>query len=105
MGMAGVKMASALLIILGLLFLGFYLLKKYGHKAGLGMGSESMLKVVSAVSIGPKKSVVVVRFLNKDLVLGVTDSQINLLTESRIDEYKDHNFAKVLSEKTDTDSS
>lgn len=104
-GLTGVKMASSLLIILGLIFLGFYLLKRYGHKAGLGMGSQGKLKIIGALSIGPKKSVVVVRFLNKDLVLGVTDSQITLLTENQVDDKSnDHTFSQVLSQKTDMDS-
>ncbi|WP_028574025.1 flagellar biosynthetic protein FliO [Desulfonatronovibrio hydrogenovorans] len=105
MGLAGVKMASALLIILGLIFLGFYLLKRFGHKAGLGMGSGNMLKIVATLGIGPKKSIVVVRFLNKDLVLGVTDSRINLLTEIQVDEESDQKFARVLAKKADMDSS
>ncbi len=105
MGLAGIKMASALFIILGLILLGFYLLKRYGHKAGLGMGSGNRLKIMEALSLGPKKSVIVVRFLNKDLVLGVTDSNINLLTENQVDEQGDQDFSEILSQKTDMDSS
>jgi flagellar protein FliO/FliZ len=33
------------------------------------------------MSLGPKKNIVVVRFLNKRMVLGVTDASFNLLTE------------------------
>ncbi|MCA1743195.1 MAG: flagellar biosynthetic protein FliO [Desulfonatronovibrio sp.] len=104
-GMTGVKMASSLLILLGLIFLGFYLLKRFGHKAGLGMSAQGKLKIMGALSIGPKKSVIVVRFLNKDLVLGVTDSQVTLLTENQVDDKSnDHKFSQVLSQKSDMDS-
>ncbi len=104
MGLAGVKMASALFIILGVIFLGFYLLKRYGHKAGLGMGSSNRLKLMDILNVGPKKSIVVVRFLNKDLVLGVTDSRINLLAESQIHDENEQEFSKILSKKADMGS-
>ncbi|MFP4324390.1 MAG: flagellar biosynthetic protein FliO [Desulfonatronovibrio sp.] len=104
MGLAGVKMASALFILLGLLFLGFYLLKRYGHKAGFGPGANNRLKLMGMLNIGPKKSIVVVRFLNKDLVLGVTDSQINLLTETQVNDQNEQEFSRVLSEKTHMDN-
>ncbi|MFO7726785.1 MAG: flagellar biosynthetic protein FliO [Desulfonatronovibrio sp.] len=105
MGLAGVKMASALFILLGLIFLGFYLLKRYGHKAGFGPAANNRLKLMGMLNIGPKKSVVVVRFLNKDLVLGVTDSQINLLTETQVDDQNKQEFSRVLSEKAHMDNS
>lgn len=105
MGLVGVKMASALFILLGLLFLGFYLLKRYGHKAGFGPGASNRLKLMGMLNIGPKKSIVVVRFLNKDLVLGVTDSQINLLTETQVDDQNKQEFSRVLSEKAHMDNS
>ena len=105
MGLAGVKMASALFIILGVIFLGFYLLKRYGHKAGFGLGANNRLKLMDSMNIGPKKSIVVVRFLNKDLVLGVTDTRINLLTESQINDESQQEFSKILSKKTDMGSS
>lgn len=104
MGLAGVKMASGLLIILGLIFLGFFLLKKFGHKAGFRVGGNSSLKLMSSLSLGPKKSIVVVRFLNRDLVLGVTDSRINLLTETQAHDKSEENFSQVLSESSDRDS-
>ncbi len=38
------------------------------------------------MALGPKKSLVVVRFLNKRVLLGVTDQQITMLTELPTDE-------------------
>ncbi|WP_291323791.1 flagellar biosynthetic protein FliO [Desulfonatronospira sp.] len=106
MGLAGIKMAAALLIILGLIFLVYYLLKKYGHKAGLGISGSGYLQTKAVMSLGPKKSIVVVRFLNKYLVLGVTESQINLLKEMDADHEQDQDFSRVLSQKSsDFDSS
>lgn len=75
-----------LCIILALMFVVLYLLKRFGPKGGLSMGGDKGMKILGQVSLGPKKNLVVVRFLNKILVLGVTDTQINLVTEMTTDE-------------------
>jgi len=80
-GAEGLKVAGILCLMLAFIFAGFWLLKRYGHRAGLGLLSKNQMKLEGQLSLGPKKTVVVVRFLNKRLVLGVTDSNINLLTE------------------------
>lgn len=87
LGSAWMTMAGGLFIILALLFVGVWLLKRYGPKAGLGMFQRGDLKLEGQLGLGPKKSIAVVRFLNKVMVLGVTDSRITLLTE--IDENND----------------
>ena len=81
LGGAWMSMAGALFLVLALLFVGFYLLKRFGPKTGLGVFKRGDLKLEGQLSLGPKRSVVVVRFLNKVLVLGVTESQVNLITE------------------------
>ncbi len=106
MGLAGIKMVGALLLILAVILLAYYLLKRYGHKAGLGFSHSNYLQTKAVLSLGPKKSIVVVRFLNKYLVLGVTDSQINLIKEMDADHEQDQDFAQVLSQKnSDLDTS
>jgi len=67
--------------LLAVLAAGFYLLKRFGPRAGLGLFPRAQFKVEAQLPLGPRKSVVVVRFLNKRLVLGVTDANINLLIE------------------------
>lgn len=84
-GLAALKMAGALFLVLALLFLILFLLKRYGHKTGLMRQFSSDLQVLGQISLGPRKSVVVVRYLNKVMVLGVTDSSITLLTETAHD--------------------
>lgn len=84
-GIAALKMAGGLFLVLGLLFVLLFLLKRYGHKAGLTRQLSSDLKLMGQMALGPRKSVVVVRYLNKDMVLGVTDSSITLLTETHHD--------------------
>ncbi|BBD09400.1 flagellar biosynthetic protein FliO [Desulfovibrio ferrophilus] len=81
LGGEALKVAGILCLMLAFIFAGFWLLKRYGHRAGLGLLSQNDLKMEGQLALGPKKYVVVVRFLNKRMVLGVTDSHINLLTE------------------------
>jgi flagellar protein FliO/FliZ len=73
-------MAGALFLVLAVILVGFWLLKRFGPMAGLG-AARGKLAFEGQLALGPRRSVVVVRFLNKVLVLGVTEHQINLLTE------------------------
>ncbi|WP_092122848.1 flagellar biosynthetic protein FliO [Desulfonatronum thiosulfatophilum] len=84
-GFAALKMVGGLFLVLGVMFLILYLLKRYGHKAGLTRQLTSDLRLVGQLALGPRKTVVVVRYLNKDMVLGVTDNSITLLTETHHD--------------------
>lgn len=96
-GLASVKMAMALLLVLGLLFLGLALLKRLGFAARWAPGSKgNLLTIVERLVLGPRKQVIMVRFLNKYLVLGVTDAQINLIAEQPIDHEQPTDFHQVL---------
>ena len=107
-GLAGasVHMALALLLILLLIFAAYWLLRRFGPKLGLGpAGRGGMLRLMSHLSLGPRKSIIVVRFLNgenapKDLVLGVTDHSITLLTEDTLSHDAASDFAVALAAKT-----
>lgn len=81
LGGAWVTMVGALLLILAAMFAGFYILRRFGHKAGLGIMSRSDMVMEGQMGLGPRKSIVVVRHHNKRMVLGVTDNNINLLSE------------------------
>jgi len=94
-GLAALKMAGGLFLVLALLFLVLFLLKRYGHKAGLTRHLSRDLQVLGQVSLGPRKSVVMVRYLNKVMVLGVTDSSITLLTET-VHDHEHNAFASHL---------
>lgn len=96
-----VHMALALLLILAIIFAAYWLLRRYGSKFGLGpAGRGGMLRLMAHLSLGPRKSVIVVRFLNKDLVLGVTDHSITLLTEGKSEHDTQSDFAAALADKT-----
>ena len=74
-------MVGGLFLLLGLLYLAFYLIKRFGPRMGLPTLNSRDLSLHAQLALGPKRNVVVVRFLNKYLVLGVTETQINKLTE------------------------
>lgn len=82
LGGAAVQMGVALLVILVVILLAFWMLRRFGPRLGLGGRSLAHgLRLEGHMTLGPRKNIMVVRFLNKLLVLGVTDQSINLLTE------------------------
>lgn len=94
---AAIQMTVALLLILVVILAAFWILRRFGPKFGLGPGGRGgMLRLVSHLALGPRKSVMVVQFLNKNLVLGVTDQSITLLTEVSIDHAPDNTFSQAL---------
>ena len=98
------KVLGVLCLILALLFAGLWLLKRFGRRAGLGVFGGSHLKIEGQLALGPKKQVFVVRFLNKHLVLGVTDTSINLLTETDAEhDDPEKEFSHSLEKARDTD--
>ena len=79
---------GVMLLLLGGLYGLLWLVKKYGMNKGFRgrKGDDMNLTVEERFHLAPKKQLVVVRFLNKRLLLGVTDHQINLLSETEADE-------------------
>lgn len=73
--------AAYLCLILGVIFLAVWLLRRFGP-AGIAKpkGSENP-RLLGRLMLGAKQSVCVVRFKGRDLVLGVTEQRVNLLTE------------------------
>jgi flagellar protein FliO/FliZ len=104
LGLASLKMAAALLLILGLIFLALSLLKRYGLTARLQGRHSATLRVEERVVLGPRKQLVVVRFLNKLLVLGVTDSGINLIAEHQSDHETTPDFQTALDQESREDT-
>lgn len=105
LGLASLKMGAALLLILGLIFLALALIKRYGLAARLQGRGAGMLRIEERVPLAPRKQLVVVRFLNKLLVLGVTDAGINLIAEHRADHEDITDFQSTLDEEGRQDSS
>ncbi len=78
---------GTLFLLLAALWLLVWLLRRYGKFRFLpqpGALPRSALHLEAQLPLGPRKGVMVVRFLDKRLVLGVTDQQITLLTETDV---------------------
>lgn len=70
---------AVLCLIIAALWAALWYFKRRGGLTLLGLTENLTLE--GRLSLGPKKNLMVVRFLNKRLLLGVTDQQITLLTE------------------------
>ncbi len=75
---------AVLCFVLALLWAVLWLVRKRGGTL-LG-GSSPTMRIESRLALGPKKWIIVARFLDRRLVLGVTDQQITLLTEMPLEE-------------------
>ncbi len=72
-----IRVIGALALIIGLLLLALYGLRRWGSKFQ-GKGSD-LIEVKSVKMLLPKKYLVVVRVGEKNLILGATDHHITLL--------------------------
>ena len=74
------KMITALVIVLGGLFIVFYFLRRI-LKREVGGSSEKLIRVLSSSYIGVKKNISLIEVPGSILVLGVTSDNICLLTK------------------------
>jgi flagellar biogenesis protein FliO len=78
---------GSLIIILGLIISGSILLRRFGlAKASPTMGDAPELVVLSSVTLGRERSLSVVRFGSRTLLIGSTPHAVTLLTEEESEE-------------------
>jgi len=88
-------------LLLGIIFLAYYLLKRLGFH-GLGIqGGTNAPQLISRLMLGNRQSVAIVRYRDKDMVLGVTEERVSILREFDADysdeeDGKPKNFATFL---------
>ena len=75
-----VKMLVALLLVLGVMFILYYIGKKLLGKRTSLVGREKLIKILANNYIGVKKQITLVEVAGEWLVLGLTPTQISLLT-------------------------
>lgn len=68
-------------LVLGLMFLIFYVFKKYVLKNTIFGGNEKFVRVLGSGFLGPKKSIVMVEVAGEVLVLGMSNDNISLLMQ------------------------
>lgn len=91
---------GVLLLLLAILWGVVWAVRKYGRFSFLpqpGAFPRDGLRLEAQLPLGPRKGLMVVRFLNKRLLLGVTDHQITLLKETgEHDEEDNLEFKEVM---------
>jgi len=84
----GLKTIAMLFIVLGILILVLYIMKKYMSPKGKGKG-ELIIKVVSSLHLSPKERIEVIEISGERIVVGITPGNINFLT--KVPRYKEGN--------------
>lgn len=78
---SSLKVVTGLLIVLSLMLICYYFVKKYLLKEGSLLGMDKQVKVLSTSYIAPKKNITLLEVAGEILVLGVTASHISFLTK------------------------
>lgn len=75
-----VKMVSALLIVLALILLVAYLVRRFLGSRVSGWRAAPVIQLLSTTYLGPKRQISVISVGQEYLVVGVTPNQISLIT-------------------------
>ena len=82
-----VKVFVILLIMLGVMYLLLYLVKKYLYSFDKKGSNTLKIKVLSTQTILPKKYVSIIKFHDQLYLIGISDQSINLL--DKLDQFID----------------
>lgn len=104
MTILALKTVGALLLVIGLMLVSLYLLRRFGRFSPARFTQKEHLALVSQTYVGPKKNICVFQIRNKLLVVGVSESSLTLLTEIDIDDHNDAHFEQVLEEEESASS-
>ncbi len=94
---------GVLLLLLAFLWFAMWLLRKYGRFnfiPKLGAFPSDGLRLEAQLPLGPRKGLAVVRFLDKRILLGITEQQITLLQEIK-DNDDGMDFKKIMEQSQD----
>jgi flagellar protein FliO/FliZ len=75
------KMLAALVVVIGCIYGGLYLLGRLMGRRGKGAAGGRNLELLESTYVGPKKSVSLLRVGERSVLVGVTESGISMLTE------------------------
>lgn len=93
-----IKAIVTLAVVLGVMALVLYALKRFLNLAPGANGGSNPVKVLSTSFLGPKRNLAIVEVAGEVLVLGITPASITCLTKvedpKKIDELKKMNASK-----------
>jgi flagellar protein FliO/FliZ len=75
-----VRLGLAMVVVIVCIYGGIFLLKKLSQRR-IGGSRGQLLEVIETAGVGPKKVVTLVKVADRALVIGITDTNISLLTE------------------------
>ncbi|MDP2106930.1 MAG: flagellar biosynthetic protein FliO, partial [Desulfobulbaceae bacterium] len=75
-----IKVSGSLLVVVGIMLVLLYAIKRTGLGTGLGRGS-SAITILETRMVAPKKYIAIVDVAGHCLALGITDHNINLLSD------------------------
>ena len=94
------RIASTLLIVIALIIATVFVLrKKYGIKTNLGRGKKR-IQIIEHISLGVKKSIVLVKAPGKHLLIGATNDKIGLISEIANEDVADND--EIISDDADS---
>ncbi|MFH1139700.1 MAG: flagellar biosynthetic protein FliO [Pseudomonadota bacterium] len=85
---ASLNMIGGAALVIGLLLLIAYLLKKYGPSRLLSFSDRDVIKIIAAKPLGPKKFITLVQIGDDILTLGVTEASITRLDKTGAAEFQ-----------------
>ena len=94
------KTAGYFLLIVALIFATVFLLKRFVYNRKSISGPGKAIQVVSSTYVGSKKSLMFVEIAGRMLVISVTDTTMNLITELKKEELEQYEN-RFDSEKSD----
>ncbi len=74
------KMISALAIVLGVMLAGLWAVRRFMNNTGAKVDDGQMIRVLSTRYLGPKSSILLLDVLGSVIVVGVSGTQMTLLT-------------------------
>ena len=97
-----IQAVGILFLLVAVLWLAVWLARRFGKFNFMprpGALPRDALVMEAQLPLGPRKGLMVVRFLNRRLLLGVTDQHITLLTEEQAQhEPQDKDFQHIMEE-------
>ena len=78
---SAIKTFSALALILAVILICFYLVKRFWPRGSGLLNTDRLISVITTSPIAPKKMISVIEVGDEILVLGLTDSHITMLTK------------------------
>ncbi len=76
-----VRLGLALVVVVACIYLGIYLLKQLSTRRRAGADGHHIIEVLETTCVAPKTSVSLIRVADRAVVVGITDSQVSVLTE------------------------